>query len=207
LSYGYFDNCNFAYADFSDVASLSNARFSNVDFTNVIGLKLEPINNSSFENKCLISNDTFKNNSPFFKNLQFNKDYILEIQNNIKLPLEFKEILDKERIDFSNFPPNWPDNNVSKWQNDSMWANNENAKNKVCFLQPDCNLAKFISYLTHLTSDSVSYAACKLEDARLKKALKEGIFEGFQFCRQELFGTGPPSHEGRASSIVIKKVS
>ena len=197
---GKFVDCNFSNTDLSDV-SISNSTFSNVNFLNVIGLKLDQ--KVTFEKACLISDDTYKNNSGFFRQLKINNHFKLVVHETIDLPREFKEIFKKESIDFSNFSPNWP-HDSSKWQSDSLWTKSDDSKHKVCFLKPDQVLAQFITYFTHLTSDSFSYAACKLEDARLKKALSEGRLR--EFCVKELFGSGPPSHKGRPGSIVIKKV-
>ena len=197
---GKFVDCIFANADLSDV-SISNSTFSNVNFLNVIGLKLDQT--VTFEKACLISDDTYKNNSGFFRQLKINNHFKLVVHETIDLPREFQEIFKNESIDLSNFSPNWP-HDSSEWQSDSLWANSDDSKNKVCFLKHDHVLAQFLTYFTHLTSDSVSYAACKLEDARLKKALSEGRLR--EFCVQELFGSGLLSNKERPGSIVIKKV-
>jgi hypothetical protein len=131
-----------------------------------------------------------------------NTDFRLESQSSIELPFEFKQVLSNENIDVSNFPANWPEH---VWERDSTWVL-DGKDHTICNLDlKGDDLAKFIAYFTHLTSDAISYAACKLEDARLKKAIKDGTF--WEFCGQELFGSGPPSHKGRIGSIIIKKVT
>jgi hypothetical protein len=153
-------------------------------------------------NKCLISENVYKNNLSFFKNLSLNTDFRIDTQSNIELPFEFRQLFSNENIDVTNFPANWPEH--GGWERDLSWTLGEK-DHKICYLElKGDDLAKFIAYFTHLTSDTISYAACKLE-ARLKKALKDGTF--WEFCGQELFGSGPPSHKGRIGSIRIKKVT
>ncbi len=174
--------------------------FSNSDFSSVKKLKFH--STTIVKDDCLISENVYKENLAFFRELFLNLEYRIETQIGIELPAEFEELFSNENIDVTNFPANWPEN---RWQRDSTWTLDEK-DHKICFLDLEGdNLAKFIAYFTHLTSDAISYAACKLEDARSKKALKDGTF--WNFFRQEIFGSGPPSHEGRVGSITIKMVT
>ncbi len=200
LRKGKFHNCNFDYADFDDVESLTETLFSSSDFSCVKKLKFD--STTQVENKCLISENVYKDNFSFFQELNLNTDFRIETQSNTELPFQFRQLFSNENIDVTNFPANWPEHG---WERDSTWTLGEKG-HKICNLDLEGdNLAKFIAYFTHLTSDAISYAACKLENARLKKALKDGTF--LEFCGQELFGSGPPSHKGRIGSIRIKKVT
>jgi uncharacterized protein YjbI with pentapeptide repeats len=195
-----FYKCNFDYADFDDKVSLNKTLFSNSDFSSVKKLKFH--STTQMENNCLISENVYEENLSFFRELFSNLEYRIETQTSIELPVEFEELLSNEKIYVTNFPANWPEHG---WDRDSTWTLDEKG-HKTCNLDLEGdNLAKFIAYFTHLTSDAISYAACKLEDARSKKALKDGTF--WKFFRQEIFGSGPPSHEGRVGSITIKKVT
>jgi uncharacterized protein YjbI with pentapeptide repeats len=198
LRNGKFYNCNFDSADFDEVESLTVTLFSNSDFSSSKKLKFD--STTQVENKCLISENVYKDNLSFFQELNMNTDFRLAKKSSIELPFEFRQLFSKENIDVTNFPANWPEHG---WKIVSTPGEKDYETCSLNF-QRD-NLAKFIVYFTHLTSDSISYAACKLEDARLMKAYKDGNF--LKFCGQELFGSGPPSNEGRVGSISIKKVT
>ncbi len=86
-----FHNCNFDYADFDDVESLTETLFSNSDFSSSKKLKFD--SSTQVENKCLISENVYKNNLSFFKNLSLNTDFRIETQSNIEFPFEFRQLI------------------------------------------------------------------------------------------------------------------
>ena len=91
LRKGKFHNCNFDYADFDDVESLTETLFSNSDFSSSKKLKFD--STTQVENKCLISENVYKNNLSFFKNLSLNTDFRIETQSNIEFPFEFRQLI------------------------------------------------------------------------------------------------------------------
>ena len=199
-----FEGCTFEGSDLEGT-TLRNCSFSSVNFCNIFGLVPEQLENKSvtFKNESLISNDFYQTCAEFFVNGKINVDFKVTSEEDPFDYTEFRQLFDSEKIELSNFSPNWPDE--SEFLSVTEWS--DPSRNQIHDLNKNNKLFKFISYFTHLTSDAYSYAACKLEDARLKKALKQGFTKTAKFVHEELLGKGPPSHEGRAESITIEKVS